>query len=143
MEKLIRAGLIQQRDLMNTIHVGCVILKSVAEDPDQYLEQLLTKLREAGVADVGNEILRLLARKYSVPAIMAPAADNDIAESNETHFVARTADEWYTHLSRLLRDEALRRQLGESGRRYAEKHYSIEAHVPKLAQALRSAKNTV
>jgi len=79
-----------------------------------------------------------------VPFVVSPVgACQDIAESNETHFVARTADEWYTHLSRLLRDEALRRQLGESGRRYAEKHYSIEAHVPKLAQALRSAKNTV
>jgi glycosyltransferase involved in cell wall biosynthesis len=66
-------------------------------------------------------------------------ACQDIAESNETHFVARTPDEWYTHLSRLLQDESLRRQLGDSGRRYAEKHYSIQAHVPRLAEALRSA----
>jgi glycosyltransferase involved in cell wall biosynthesis len=76
-----------------------------------------------------------------VPFVLSPVgACQEIAESNQTHFIARTADEWYAHLSRLLRDEDLRRQLGESGRRYAEKHYSIEAHVPKLAEALRSAK---
>jgi glycosyltransferase involved in cell wall biosynthesis len=75
-----------------------------------------------------------------IPFVLSPVgACQEIAESNQTHFVARTEDEWYTHLSRLLRDENLRRQIGESGRRYAEEHYSIEVHVPRLAEALRSA----
>lgn len=75
-----------------------------------------------------------------VPFVVSPVgACEDIAEPNQTHFVARTADDWYAHLSRLLSDAALRRRMGESGRGYAVKHYSIEVHVPKLAEALRSA----
>jgi glycosyltransferase involved in cell wall biosynthesis len=74
-----------------------------------------------------------------VPFVVSPVgACQDIAESNQTHFIARTDDEWYTHLARLLRDQALRRQVGQAVRDYAERHYSIEAHVPKLADALRS-----
>jgi len=75
-----------------------------------------------------------------VPFVVSPVgACQDIAESSQTHFVARTEEEWYTHLSRLLSDEALRRRMGEAGRRYAVEHYSIEVHVSKLAEALRSA----
>ena len=72
---------------------------------------------------------------------MSPVgACQDIAETNETHFVARTEDDWYTHLSRLLSDEALRHRLGTRGRNFAVQHYSIDAHAPKLAAALRAAK---
>jgi glycosyltransferase involved in cell wall biosynthesis len=74
-----------------------------------------------------------------IPFVVSPVgACQDIAEINQTHFVARTDDEWYEHLSRLLRDEALRRQMGANGRKYAVQHYSIDAHVQKLADALRS-----
>ena len=75
-----------------------------------------------------------------VPFVVSPVgACQEIAEPGQTHFVARTEDDWYTHLSRLLSDEALRRRMGEVGRRYAVEHYSIEVHVPKLAEVLRSA----
>ena len=75
-----------------------------------------------------------------VPFVLSPVgACQDIAEANQTHFVARSETDWYEHLSRLLGDQALRRQMGEAGREYAVKHYSIEVQVPKLADALRSA----
>ena len=75
-----------------------------------------------------------------VPFVVSPVgACQDIAETNETHFVARTEDDWYAHLSRLLSDEGLRRRLGNRGRTFAVQHYSIEAHVQKLAEALRAA----
>jgi glycosyltransferase involved in cell wall biosynthesis len=75
-----------------------------------------------------------------VPFVVSPVgACHDIAEPTQTHFVASTEEDWYTHLSRLLSDEALRRRMGEVGRRYAVEHYSIEVHLPKLAEALRSA----
>src|SRR6185369_4551868 len=52
-----------------------------------------------------------------IPFVVSPVgACQDIAEINQTHFVACTDDEWYEHLSRLLRDEALRRQMGANGR---------------------------
>ncbi|HEX6718389.1 MAG TPA: glycosyltransferase family 4 protein, partial [Pyrinomonadaceae bacterium] len=75
-----------------------------------------------------------------IPFVVSPVGVcQDIAVSNQTHFIARTEDEWYTHLSRLLTDPALRRQMGDAGRSYAVEHYSIEVHVSKLADALRSA----
>ena len=76
-----------------------------------------------------------------VPFVVSPVgACHDIAEANRTHFVARTEKEWYEHLARLLSDADLRRRMGEAGRGYAVQHYSIDAHVQKLADALRSAK---
>jgi glycosyltransferase involved in cell wall biosynthesis len=75
-----------------------------------------------------------------VPFVLSPVgACQDIAEANQTHFVARSETDWYEHLSRLLSDEALRRRMGEAGRRYAVEHYSIEVQVPRLAAALRAA----
>jgi glycosyltransferase involved in cell wall biosynthesis len=75
-----------------------------------------------------------------VPFVVSPVGVcQDIAVTNQTHFVARSEDEWYTQLSRLLSDQTLRRRMGESGRSYAVDHYSIEVHVPKLAEALKSA----
>jgi glycosyltransferase involved in cell wall biosynthesis len=75
-----------------------------------------------------------------LPFVVSPVgACDDIAQTNETHFVARTEDEWYTHLSRLLSDESLRRRMGDAGRKYAVEHYSIEAQTPKLAAALKAA----
>lgn len=75
-----------------------------------------------------------------VPFVVSPVgACQDIAEPNGTHFVARTENEWYTHLSRLLNDADLRRQMGEAGRDYAVKHYSVEVNAPKLAKVLRLA----
>jgi glycosyltransferase involved in cell wall biosynthesis len=75
-----------------------------------------------------------------VPFVVSPVgACHDIAEADRTHFVARSQEEWYEYLSRLLSDADLRRRMGEAGRNYAAQHYSIEAHVQKLAGALRSA----
>jgi len=74
-----------------------------------------------------------------IPFVVSPVGVcQDIAQTNQTHFVARTEDEWYTHLSRLLSERTLRQRMGESGRTYAIDHYSIEAHVPTLAEALKS-----
>ncbi len=79
-----------------------------------------------------------------VPFVVSPVGVcQDIALTNQTHFVARTEDEWHTHLSRLLADVSLRRRMGDAGRQYAVDHYSIEVHVAKLAEALKSAAKKV
>jgi len=75
-----------------------------------------------------------------VPFVVSPVgACHDIAEADRTHFVARSQEEWYEHLSGLLSDAGLRQRMGEAGRRYAVEHYSIQANVQKLASALRAA----
>jgi hypothetical protein len=45
---------------------------------------------------------------------------------------ATTDDEWAAALERLAGDEALRAQLGRTGRVYAEAHYSLEVWGPRL-----------
>ena len=75
-----------------------------------------------------------------VPFVVSPVGVcQEIAEPDLTHFVARSDDDWYEHLSRLLNDAVLRRRMGEAGRKYAVEHYSTEKHAQKLAEALRAA----
>jgi glycosyltransferase involved in cell wall biosynthesis len=75
-----------------------------------------------------------------VPFVVSPVGVcQEIAQPERTHFVARSEEDWYAHLSRLLSDAALRRRMGEAGRNYAVAHYSTEKHAQKLAEALRSA----
>jgi glycosyltransferase involved in cell wall biosynthesis len=75
-----------------------------------------------------------------VPFVASPVGScKQIAEPNRTHFLAPTEEDWYGHLSRLLSDQHLRRQMGETGRRYAEQHYNLQVHAGKLAEALRAA----
>ena len=74
-----------------------------------------------------------------VPFVVSPVGVcQEIAEPDETHFVARSEEDWYAHLSRLLSDAVLRRHMGASGRNYAVEHYSTEKLAQKLADALRS-----
>ena len=75
-----------------------------------------------------------------VPFVVSPVGVcQEIAEPDQTHFVARSEQDWYEHLSRLLTDASLRRRMGDAGRNYAVAHYSTQIHVQKLADALRSA----
>ena len=75
-----------------------------------------------------------------VPFVLSPVGVcREIAEPGQTHFVARSEEDWYAHLSRLLGDTLLRREMGDAGRGYAVEHYSTQIHAQKLADALRSA----
>jgi len=75
-----------------------------------------------------------------VPFVLSPVGIcREIAEPGQTHFVARTEQGWYEHLSRLLADASLRRRMGDAGRNYAVENFSTQIHVQKLAEALRSA----
>src|SRR5207245_2926295 len=75
-----------------------------------------------------------------VPFVTTPVgACAEIGEPNVTHFFARTDDEWYGSLSRLLADKALRSRMGAAGRRHAVERYTVEAQADKLAEVFRSA----
>lgn len=76
-----------------------------------------------------------------VPFVMSPVgASGDIGEANCTHFLARTEDEWYQALERLLVDENLRSQMGLAGRQHALSHYGLDTQAQKLGETLRAAK---
>ena len=59
---------------------------------------------------------------------------SEIGIAGETHFEARTEEEWELALSRLLVDAGLRRRMGEAGRRYAVEHYSTRWSAVVLAR---------
>src|SRR5262245_6398721 len=50
-----------------------------------------------------------------------------------THLEARTEDEWFDGLSRLLTNAALREEMGSAGRRYAVEQYSTRRAAATLA----------
>lgn len=55
-----------------------------------------------------------------------------------THFEARTDDEWFASLSRLLTDAALRNEMARNGRAYAVEHISIRDSAALLADVFRN-----
>jgi glycosyltransferase involved in cell wall biosynthesis len=76
-----------------------------------------------------------------VPFVTTPVgACAEIGEANVTHLLARTEDEWYQALSRLLADRNLRRRMGAAGRQHALKHYTLAAQAQKLGDTLRKAR---
>jgi glycosyltransferase involved in cell wall biosynthesis len=74
-----------------------------------------------------------------VPFVASPVGVvAEIGVPNETHFEARTEEQWVAALERLLRDAELRRRMGTSGRRFAVEHYSTRQSATALASVFRS-----
>jgi glycosyltransferase involved in cell wall biosynthesis len=61
----------------------------------------------------------------------------DILRDGENGFVADSEDAWVNRLSRLLHDLALRRRLGDAGRRDAVARWSLAAHAPRFVATVR------
>ena len=75
-----------------------------------------------------------------VPFVMSPVGVGaTIGVPDETHFLARTDEEWLAALRRLLTDGDLRRRMGQAGRRYADDHHSLEGAADLLAEVCRRA----
>jgi glycosyltransferase involved in cell wall biosynthesis len=78
-----------------------------------------------------------------VPFVMSPVGVcATMGIDGETHFAARTDDEWYEPLRALLTNEKLRERMGASGRAFAEAHYGLEANADLLADLTRAAART-
>jgi len=77
-----------------------------------------------------------------VPFVVTPVGVcAEMGEPGTTHLTATTPEEWRATLSTLLSDAALRRRMGEAGRRHALSHYGLRAQAEKLAAALREARS--
>ena len=63
----------------------------------------------------------------------------EIGEPGITHFNARSDDEWFGSLDRLLSDRDLREKMGSAAREHSLRHYSFPEHVTLLADALTAA----
>ncbi len=74
-----------------------------------------------------------------VPCVATPfGAVLDVIEDGVNGLFADSAEEWVAAIDR-LRDPALRRRMGEAGRRTVEERFSLRKAVPRLAKLLESA----
>lgn len=73
-----------------------------------------------------------------IPAVVSPIGANaEVVRHGENGFHAVTEDDWLDSMGRLLREPALRRQLGLAGRATVERQYSAEVQAPRVARLLR------
>lgn len=75
-----------------------------------------------------------------VPTVMSPVGVNTaIIAPGENGFLATSEDEWVDVVTRLVRDEALRRRVGEAGRRTVVDRYSGRTWAPRFLDVLEQA----
>lgn len=74
-----------------------------------------------------------------VAAVAAPVGVNsDIIEHNHSGLIASTDEEWYACLAQLLKDEALRRNLGNAGREMIETNYSVRSQASNFLNLFKN-----
>lgn len=89
----------------------------------------------------GYKLIQYMA--CGLPVVASPVGMNcDIVEHGVNGFLAESDDEWRTAIETLLHDADLRRKMGAAGRKKVEETYSLQLWGPRLAQMLRSAKNS-
>ena len=73
-----------------------------------------------------------------LPVIASPVGANvAIVGDGQCGMLASSPDEWRVALERLAGDKALRRTMGDNGRRRSEQDYSIAAQAPRLINLFR------
>ncbi len=88
----------------------------------------------------GLKVLQYMA--CGVPVIAsAVGVNSEIIRDGENGFLAKSDDEWLEKLTLLIRDENLRRELGQKGRRTVEDSYCLSLWGPRLAELYRKLMN--
>lgn len=73
------------------------------------------------------------------PVVASPVGVNSvIVRQGVNGFLANTEAEWCDSLSLLCGDAALRKRMGDKGRKIMEQDYSLQVAAPRLAELLRS-----
>jgi glycosyltransferase involved in cell wall biosynthesis len=76
----------------------------------------------------------------AVPAVCSPVGmSRDLVRHGENGLLAGSDEEWLKAIESLVSDSALRRRLGEAGRRTVEQEYSAPVCAARFAGALREA----
>ena len=82
----------------------------------------------------------LVSMSMGAATVMSPVGVNtQIVRTGENGFLAASDEEWFEALSRLIEDGALRRRIGQAGRRTVEEHYSVRRWEATVADALSRA----
>ena len=70
-----------------------------------------------------------------IPTVASPVGmATDLIQHNVNGFSARTMEEWFESLNRLVTDTQLRRRLAEEARKTIETQYSLQGWGPRLAE---------
>jgi glycosyltransferase involved in cell wall biosynthesis len=82
----------------------------------------------------GCKLLQYMAA--GLPTIASPVGINEHLLEGGRGLLARSEDEWRAALGTLAADAALRRSLGEAGRAFVERRYSLRVWAPVLEEIL-------
>ncbi|MBY0274526.1 glycosyltransferase, partial [Candidatus Binatia bacterium] len=82
----------------------------------------------------GAKLLQYMAA--GLPAVASPVGVNVDLVGAERGLLARSEDEWRAALAALAGDAGRRRALGEAGRSFVEREYSLRRWFPVLAEIL-------
>lgn len=78
-----------------------------------------------------------------IPVVVSPVGANaEVVVDGVTGFHAVGPARWRERLARLLESPSLRHRLGRAGRAHVERHYSLAAAAPRVAELLRDATRT-
>lgn len=66
---------------------------------------------------------------------------SEVVDHGVTGYLARDELEWKRFLGELISNAGLRRQMGKQGRERVEKHYSVQANLPRLVEVLQSRRD--
>ena len=85
----------------------------------------------------GYKLIQYMA--CGLPTVASPIGVNaSIVKESRTGYLASNTEEWRQALLRLIADPALRRRLGQEGRRKAVAQYSLASQAPRLIELFRS-----
>lgn len=75
-----------------------------------------------------------------IPFVVTPVGIcAEMGIEGETHFSAKTADQWYESLAKLLESVERREEMGANGRKYALEHYTVARQTDIIAAAIQRA----
>ncbi len=86
---------------------------------------------------LGCKMLQYMAA--GVPSVVSYTPTNaEIIKDGENGFLVKTEPEWIARLSVLIRDDSLRKRIGEAGRKTAEEVCSVKRNAPRLFSILKA-----
>lgn len=102
------------------------------------LEATETVSKEWLAGKSGFKAIQYMA--VGIPFVVTPAGVcAEIGIDGKTHFSALTKEQWYKSLVKLLKSAELRKEMGENGRNYALKHYTVLQQAEKIADVIQKA----
>ena len=112
------------------------------ENEEKFLEEIDIGImpledNEWSRAKAGYKILLYMSR--SVPCVASPVGINkEIIKDGVNGYWAETTKMWIEKLSLLIENPALRKKLGEEGRRTAEERYAYTIMAPRLMEIIKN-----